>query len=172
MNVIVLKNNYKALLIIVLAVLVAAELLGVAAVDPARAAFPGTNGKIAFDRVAGGNDDVYTINADGTGLDQLTNDPTTDEFAAFSPDGKSIAFNSNRSGNYYIYTINATGGGALDQVTKGPDNDKRPNWSPDGKKIVFTRTAGTNDDVYTINADGTGLDQLTNDPGDDTNPAF
>jgi hypothetical protein len=34
----------------------------------ARAAFPGKNGKIAFVSDRGGNEEIYTINPDGTGV--------------------------------------------------------------------------------------------------------
>jgi Tol biopolymer transport system component len=44
----------------------------------------------------GGNFDLYLINADGTGLEQVTFSPTFDGFPMFSPDGRKLVFASNR----------------------------------------------------------------------------
>ena len=44
----------------------------------------------------GGNFDLYLINVDGTGLEQITFSDTFDGFPMFSPDGKKLIFASNR----------------------------------------------------------------------------
>ena len=44
----------------------------------------------------GGNFDIYLINPDGTGLEQVTFSDTFDGFPMFSPDGKKFVFASNR----------------------------------------------------------------------------
>ena len=54
------------------AIAAAFMLIGPAAAD---AAFPGQNGKIAFTRDVGGNEEIYVVNPDGTGLQNLTNHP-------------------------------------------------------------------------------------------------
>ena len=44
----------------------------------------------------GRNFDIYTINLDGTGLEQITFNETFDGFPIFSRDGKKLIFCSNR----------------------------------------------------------------------------
>ena len=46
---------------------------------------------------AGANFDLYLINVDGTGLEQVTFSPTFDGFPMFSPDGRKLVFASNRN---------------------------------------------------------------------------
>ena len=47
--------------------------------EPAGAAFPGQNGKIAFDSTRdGGNEEIYTMSPNGQGVDRLTNNPASD----------------------------------------------------------------------------------------------
>ena len=48
---------------------------------------------------------LYMINADGTGLKQLTPRPGSDFDPAWSPDGKQIAFTSVRGGFRQIYAL-------------------------------------------------------------------
>jgi hypothetical protein len=78
----------------------------------ASAAFPETNGKIAFTSVRDGNREIYTMNPDGTNPARLTNSSTNgpesdDDEPAFSPDGTKIAFLSHRTGNDEIFVMNA-----------------------------------------------------------------
>jgi Bacterial Ig-like domain len=54
---------------------------------PAEAAFPGQNGKIAFESTRDGNFEIYAMNANGTGLDRLTNNPAFDS----SPDWQRLS---------------------------------------------------------------------------------
>ncbi len=64
--------------------------------------------------------DIYVVDADGTGLVQLTSDPANDIHPAWSPDGGRIAFASDRDGGYEIQTMNADGT-QTSQITESPE---------------------------------------------------
>jgi len=67
-------------------------------------------GRLLFNRQAGGNMDVYVTSDTGGPAVNLTNSPSQDFGASFSPDGRSIAFMSNRDG-WSIWVMNADGSG-------------------------------------------------------------
>lgn len=86
------------------------------------------------------NPDIYSICPDGSGLEQLTDDPAYDSAPAWSPDGKTIAFTSTRSGDSQIFIMNSDGSQQT-QMTSDDQNDL-PVWLPDGKHIAFRTTDG------------------------------
>jgi TolB protein len=115
--------------------------------------------------------EIYVVNLDGTGLTNVTNHPSDDSRADWSPDGRRIAFSSNRTGNKEIYLINPDGTGLV-QLTSNPGADDGPEWSPDGKLIAYQSTRAGNTDIYVMNADGSGDVRLTTDPRDDAKPSW
>jgi Tol biopolymer transport system component len=93
-----------------------------AVAGPASAAFPGINGKIAFER-----NGQITVKDPGdlTGGVALTNTGNNSD-PAWSPDGLKLAFTSDRgTGTLQIWTMNADGT-ALRKLTAGTDADWRP----------------------------------------------
>ena len=137
----------------------------------ARSAFPGTNGKIAFQSDRDGPFEIYTMNADGTGQTNISNNAAVDIAPAWSPDGTKIAFVSDRDGSRAIFTMNADGSNPTN-LTGTATFDNSPAWSPDGTKIAFDRGGIGAYEIYTMNADGTGQTNISNNPGSDIQPVW
>jgi WD40 repeat protein len=147
------------------------QAVSVTAEATAQAAFQIACPQLAFTSDRDGNSEIYVMNADGTGLINLTNNPAFDGYPAWSPDGSKIAFDTNRDGNREVYVMSADGTGPIN-VTKSPAFDGHPAWSPDGSRITFTSGRDRNAEIYVMDADGTGLVNLTNNPGEDSDPAW
>jgi dipeptidyl aminopeptidase/acylaminoacyl peptidase len=128
------------------------------AAAPAQAAFPGRDGRLAFAANQGTTFQIYTANADGSDVTQVTNDPLPNLGPAWSADGRKIAFWRDQSPNWSrneVWTMNADGT-SRSWIGLGVD----PAWSPDGRKVVFARMGDDSSQlggIYVVNADGTGL---------------
>jgi hypothetical protein len=65
--------------------------------------------KIVFMSNRNGNWDIYTINPDGSDLQQLTEEPAEDGLPTWSPDGKAIAYVSRADGEWAIWATTPDG---------------------------------------------------------------
>jgi Tol biopolymer transport system component len=73
--------------------------------------------------------EVYTMNADGTGVTRLTHSPASGANPTWSPDGTRIAFYTARDGRLEIYTMNPDGSGQT-RVTNVAGDNFDPTWQP------------------------------------------
>ena len=127
--------------------------------------------RIAFFSDRDGDTEIYVMNADGTGVVQITHNSDADAAPAWSPDGRRIAFVSDRDGDWEIYVMNADGTGVV-QLTDISDGNGMPAWSPDGRRIAFISYRDGDWEIYVMNADGTGVVQLTHNSDRDVRPAW
>jgi Tol biopolymer transport system component len=103
--------------------------------------------QVAFEAVSDGNTDIYVANIDGTDLLRLTDDPASDLYPQWSPDGSVIVYdNSGRnedtadpqfSKNGEIYVVPASGTGQPTRLTNDKVDDNAPAFSPDGRQIAY-----------------------------------
>jgi Tol biopolymer transport system component len=92
----------------------------------------GTRLAVSSDR--SGNQDLWTLPADGGEMQRLTTDPTPEWAPAWSPDQTTLAFYAYRTGNREVYTMPAAGG-PWKQITNGSGQSGWPTWSWDGSTI-------------------------------------
>jgi Tol biopolymer transport system component len=138
---------------------------------PTPTAIPEPSGRIAFDSYRDDNWEVYVMNADGSGLVNLTNNPADDGDPTWSPDSQSIAFDTDRDGNWEIYAISADGAG-LTRLTSDPADDDSPAWSPDGRQVAFKSNRDGNWEIYVVDVSSLAVTNLTDHPAHDRLPAW
>lgn len=106
---------------------------------------PRLQASIVFASNRGGESyQLWTVNADGSGLRRLTENRSTDACPRWSPDGRSVAFVSNRYGPWQL-VLRQLGdrretvlGEKVYYLSPGPEYFLGPpfDWSPDSREIV------------------------------------
>jgi Tol biopolymer transport system component len=165
------RTKFLKVSLVTVAAMLAAFLLAVVKMEPAQAAFPGQNGKIAWVSDLDASFEIYTMNPDGSNRTNVSNHENFEESPTWSPDGSKIAFVSlgGEDSNLQIHTMNADGSDQTNVSNNGAD-DFGPVWSPDGTKIVFTSRRDGNNEIYVMNANGANQTRLTNNAAADTGP--
>lgn len=117
--------------------------------------------------------ETYRMNADGSGIVQLTHrealDGVASEFPAWSPDGGWIAVSRSSSviPTYGLARVRPDGSEFQVLVSSGVTAYGRPSWSPDGTRLVMstapccTVSNGFDRGLTVMNADGTAPVQIT-----------
>ena len=107
--------------------------------------------------------EIYSLDLNSGGVDQLTNRIGVLTAPEVSPDGSAIVFARGEpsTGNVQIMVMDRNGGGAgnVPQIA-GWD----PTWSPDGKQILFASARQGTAQLFVVNRDGQGLQQVSNLP--------
>ena len=98
---------------------------------------------------------LFRVQANGQGLQQITTGPQLATAPSFSPDGRRIVFVRLGSG---IYSM-AQDGTGLRRLTSNK-RDSYPVWSPDGKRIAFIRPHRAEWRVHVMSPTGKGQRRL------------
>ena len=135
--------------------------------------------RIVFSARSNGNyTAIYSVNIDGSGIEQLTTDDVTDTSPAISPDGFQIAFIRVPWGEFLegdIYIMDASGTNTT-KLTDGvyASVDGGLEFSPDGSQIVYTSELGNTNtsQIFIVEASGSESIQITSDQAQSMYPCF
>lgn len=108
--------------------------------------------------------EIFTVNLDGTGVTQVTNNTVLDSGPKWSPDCSMIAYNSLDAGaSLDVHRIGADGTDDVNLTNAPGVFDAFAAWSPDGTRVVFsTNRASLNFEIFSMDAlDGSNLTRLT-----------
>jgi TolB protein len=161
-----LKSNGLRRATTIAAGLVLAALLAVVVLwgaRPAEAAFPGTNGLIAYTAPYNRFSLFHGIYAiDPKTGDEITLSEGYDDYGpAWSPNGREIAFTRDRDDRLRswrdreIYVMDPDPSTKdITRITKNNTADESPDWSPSGRKIVFEGYFEGKYGIMVMNKDG------------------
>lgn len=147
-----------------LAVVVALVAMAVAAPESGAA----TNGRIAFQAVAGKRPQIFVVAPDGTGVKQITRvggDGASNP--VWSPDGSLLSFdNGSDKQGYDVFLVHPDGTGLLSVPLADPAKfHGNPAYSPDGSRISFDEDSGpgqpTVHGIFVANVDGSDVHRVT-----------
>ena len=137
---------------------------------------PMGGGRIAFEsnRTGPGKFEIYTMNADGSDVRQVTHLGWYSRDPSWSPDYTRIVFDSGSHDeeeyDREIYVMNADGSG-ITRLTYNQAKDYDPSWSPTGSRIAYT-SYERNWEIFSMNTSGGGRVNLTNRPYRDLDPCW
>jgi Tol biopolymer transport system component len=134
----------------------------------------GTNNRIIYTSVRGGEGDILTMKPNGKGKRLITDNAIPETDAVYSPDAKRIAFVRSDGNDGEIWVMRANGKRKR-QITDNDAGDFGPVWSPSGKHLVYSsnRENPVNIDLYSQRArPGAAAKQLTEGDSFASGPTF
>src|SRR4051812_10860994 len=100
--------------------------------------------------------EIFVMNADGSGVQQITHNTLWDEGPAWSPDGTKLAFSRGADDLHLdIWTMNADGSDAR-QLTTYPGRDESPDWGPNPHPLSVGGTVAPTLELH-LSADRTSF---------------
>lgn len=90
--------------------------------------------------------ELYVMNVDGTGVQQLTSDGYYKKGVSWSPDGRWLAYAGGKDDQWHLFMIRSNGWNKT-QLTAFDGHE--PSWSPDGKKIIYNSSRNRDAELFT-----------------------
>jgi serine/threonine protein kinase len=118
------------------------------------------DGRIVYSSNASGKQDVWIVNADGSGQRQLTDNAGINVYPTVSPDGRTIVFVSDRADSgAHVWKMDIDGGN-LKQLTYGL-YEHSPQFTPDGRWVIYNSASSGKPTLWRVSVDGGAPVQLT-----------
>lgn len=127
--------------------------------------------KIAFVATKSGKKEIYTADADGANVVQLTKDGAISVAPSLSPDGRRLVYTGYHSGYPDVYEIDL-GSGARQRIVKFPGTNSGATYSPDGDRLAITLSKDGNPELYVTSSGGGGARRLTRTAGVESSPTW
>jgi TolB protein len=126
---------------------------------------------IVFESDRGKSQQIFMMNADGSGQKRLSFGQGSYSTPVWSPRGDVIAFTKQTSGSFAIGVMKIDGSGER-ILTEGYHNEG-PTWAPNGRVLMFFRDPGgsAGPQLYTIDLTGYN-EQKVPTPGYASDPAW
>jgi Tol biopolymer transport system component len=135
--------------------------------------FAPTDDRLTFAARVGTTWDIYVRTADGAAALRLTDDPATDTYPCWTPDGRAIVFLSDRGNRWDLWEVPADGRGAARRLTDVLRREDEPDLSPDGRLVAFTGGLNRRDSqVMILDLRAGTVRPLLDGPQGDRNPAW
>ena len=117
--------------------------------------------------------EIWIMNADGTGRENLSKESDTDDVSpSFSRDGtKIIYFREPHGAPADIYQMNSDGSNKV-PLTNNNGMDRQPSYSVDATRFVFVSLINGDPEIYSMLIDGANRINLTNRQGSDLVPVW
>ncbi len=132
---------------------------------------PCDTGLVVFISDRQGNPDLYMMQAEGTGVMEVSVATTAlERYPQWSPDGTRIAFETDATGNKEIFVVDVDGSNLVNVTNSSGAEGDRFEWSPDSSKIVFDSNRDGNLEIYVVDADGMNRTRLTTNTTTDFDP--
>jgi TolB protein len=127
--------------------------------------------KIAFIGTRSGFKEIYTCDADGGDLRQLTSDRNISVGPALSPDGRRLVYTGYKSGYADIYLIDLANG-ARSRIVQFPGTNTGASFSADGSRLAMSCSKDGNPELYITGATGGDAERLTHTPYIESSPTW
>jgi TolB protein len=127
--------------------------------------------KMAFVSTRTGRKEIYTCDADGSNLVQLTHEGNISVSPCISPDGRSLLYTGYQSGYADVYRVNLASG-ARSRIIKYPGTNSGASFSPDGGRIAVTLSKDGNPEIYVTSSGGGSPRRLTRTRGVESSPTW
>ena len=115
---------------------------------------------ITFTRFDGTNGHVFSVRADGSNLQQLTDAPGVQAHSTWAPNGRFLVFSQVDAQSSSVQLLR-TGSSRVRTLSGALTWSMVPHVSPDSRRIAFTSNNDGNYEIYTVNHNGSDLRQLT-----------
>jgi dipeptidyl aminopeptidase/acylaminoacyl peptidase len=102
--------------------------------------------------------DIYVMDAQGSNVVRLTDDPASEYQSVWSPDGERIAFARSlgdpQLSHPAIFTMDPDGTDVRQTSSADGGSDFWPTWSPDGTQVAFAAIRNEDWGIWVVDADG------------------